>query len=698
MKQCYLSAILAAGLVATHLCFAQEANESMTTEDVVVTATRFLDRYQDKPVSVTVISAKELSQSTARTVPELLSLQAGLGGSDLYGNNGARASVDLRGFGATAAQNTLILLDGRRLNDIDISGVQWSAVPLDSLERIEIVRNGGSVLYGDGAVAGVINLITRKPGVNGNEGAISRSAGNFGVRAGRVEGEIAGADVGLRGGGSYFESDGFRKNNRNIESGVYAEIRGDWDNDALAVRLSGAHQNLRLPGGRFVQPSIAQNELESDRRGTSTPKDYAARDDAILHMDYSHNTGPVSGILGVSYRRKVQTSYFDRSGFPDYREVDLDVLSLTPRLRVDHSNSTLPGVLVVGIDWYSWDYQLSLASSPAGIGQPVHRVKAGQNNRAAYLMETFSIGSSTTATAGLRRERFKIQAKDAFDPTAPNPSFFGGGASEGTQKEKQKAMELGLRHAFSSDLSGFARVAKAFRFATVDEVYESSTTFDQEFQFLRPQTSKTYEFGADWRSSTTDLQFGIFRTDLRNEIHLDPFTSGIGNTNLPPSRRQGFEFELKKKPSNSADLRFAYTYTDAKFLKGTFPGGPFTPTNVGIAGNAVPLVPRHRAILSANISLPQQFRLGLVTSYVSDQFMENDEENSLGIKIPAYALTDMDIAYDANKWTMGLKVSNLFDREYYNYAVRSQFTPDRYSAYPLPGRSVLFTVKVDFSN
>ena len=78
------------------------------------------------------------------------------------GKNGAGTSVDLRGFGATASSNTLVLLNGRRLNDIDLSGVDLSAIPRDSIERIEITRgNSGAVLYGDGAVGGVINIITK---------------------------------------------------------------------------------------------------------------------------------------------------------------------------------------------------------------------------------------------------------------------------------------------------------------------------------------------------------------------------------------------------------------------------------------------------------------------------------------------------------------------------------------------------------
>jgi iron complex outermembrane receptor protein len=138
--------------------FAHAATDSLN--EVVVTATRFKDKSADKPVNMTVITREDIQHSSARTLPELLSIQAGISTRDIFGNNAASASVDIRGFGAAAGQNTLILLDGRSITDPDLSGVQWSAIPFASIERIEIMRGSGAVLYGDGASSGVINIIT----------------------------------------------------------------------------------------------------------------------------------------------------------------------------------------------------------------------------------------------------------------------------------------------------------------------------------------------------------------------------------------------------------------------------------------------------------------------------------------------------------------------------------------------------------
>jgi iron complex outermembrane receptor protein len=78
---------------------------------------------------------------------------------------------------------------------------------------------------------------------------------------------------------------------------------------------------------------------------------------------------------------------------------------------------------------------------------------------------------------------------------------------------------------------------------------------------------------------------------------------------------------------------------------------------------------------------------------MGDQYMDNDEGNSLGVKIPSYTVTDLKLAHRAGRWTLSAAVNNLFNEKYYNYAVRSQFVADRYNAYPLPERNVMLALE-----
>ena len=169
----------------------------------------------------------------------------------------------------------------------------------------------------------------------------------------------------------------------------------------------------------------------------------------------------------------------------------------------------------------------------------------------------------------------------------------------------------------------------------------------------------------------------------------------MGNRNLPPSRRQGVELETAWQASSALRLTAGYAYTDAKFREGMLPGGPFAiGSNLGIAGKRVPLVPEHKLNLGLAWEIAARTRLSAALTGVSKQMMDNDEPNSLGVQIPAFAVADLKLARDFNWGRLAAAVNNLFDEDYYTYAVRSQFTADRYAVYPLPGRSFSATAEL----
>lgn len=664
-------------------------------EEVVVTATRFNEHYIDKPVNVTVITAEDIRQSAAKTVPELLSEQAGIAIHDFFGNNAATTTVDLRGFGITGGQNTLILVDGRRASDIDLSGVQWSAVPLAAIERIEIVRGGGAVMYGDGATSGVVNIITRSPTTLGNGITVQGKAGSYATTETQVNANYFGSRSGFNVSASNYESDGYRANNQNRQSNALADFRLLTEGGDLTLKLGADHQGIRLPGARTVQPSAGVNQLETDRRGAQTPLDYAQRDGNRASFDWRQDTRFGEFNIGAGYRDKKQTSYFDFGGFPDYRVVDLDVWSFTPRVKIAQPLFGHANTLVAGFDWYHWNYRLRRSDAVADIGQPFNTVAAMQENAAFYVHDTTRVSERTTLNAGVRRERFRINADDLFDPAAPGGAF-GSGAPPGSQRENAYAYELGVRYQLLPALALIGKTGRSYRFANVDEIYETSALFTNQFQFLRPQTARTHEAGMETQMTRGRLRATLFTIDINDEIHLDPFTSGIGNTNLPPSRRQGLELEGKWQAWRTLTLAAAYTYTDARFREGVFMGGGGALANQVIAGKAVPLVPRHKLNLNASWAIGPQTRLNALVTYVGEQYLDNDEANTLGVKIPAYTVADLKLIHRSGAWTLSGAINNLLNEKYYNYAVRSQFTPDRYNAYPLPERNVMMALEYAF--
>jgi len=698
MKRCIIAAALVfAAAVQTQPALAASAPNELAP--VVVTATRFKDRYDDKPVNVTVITTEDIERSAAKTVPDLLVEQAGIHIHDFFGNNAATTTIDLRGFGIGGTQNTLILVDGRRAADLDLSGVQWSALPMSAIERIEIVRGGGAVLYGDGATSGVINIITRTPLTQPTGAILGARAGSYGTNQLSATANYSGEKIGFNVTASDFESDGYRNNNYNRQSNALADFRFLTGHSEVALKLGTDHQGIRLPGARQVQPSTGVNQLVTDRRGTQTPLDWSQRNGNRMNLDWKHDIELGEFNLGLGWRDKEQISYFDffvpgLGAFPDFRIADLDVWSFSPRLKMAPG---LPGgkhTLVLGLDWQRWDYQLRRSNATTNIGRPFNIIDASQQTVGFYAQDSLQVSDRLTLSAGLRSESLAIDAADHFDAAAPGGAG-GSGAPARLQRESEKAYELGARYVVAKGTALIAKTGRSYRFANVDEIYETSALFTNQFQFLRPQTARHHELGVETRSARTWLRAALFQVDVRDEIHLDAFTTGTGNTNLPPSRRRGLELEGKWQPLRQLALSGSYTYVDARFRDGVLPGGAFTQTNVVIAGKTVPLVPRHKINLGATWSFTEKTRLGALATYVAQQYMDNDQGNTLGTQIPSYAVADLKLSHREGPWTMAAAINNLFDRKYYNYAVRSQFVIDRYNAYPLPERN--FGVSVEYA-
>jgi iron complex outermembrane receptor protein len=288
------------------------------------------------------------------------------------------------------------------------------------------------------------------------------------------------------------------------------------------------------------------------------------------------------------------------------------------------------------------------------------------------------LGSATKLSLGGRYEWFEIDADDRFDATAPG-GLFGSGAQPGSQDEAQYAWELGLNHRLDPQHALFARLARSFRFATVDEVYGFSPGFLHEFQFLKPQTSQDAQIGWEWGSGRSRLRTAAYYMRVRDEIHLDIYSAGVGNTNFSPLERYGVELEAHGR-LDSVDVHAAYTLAFAEFTDGTLDG-------VALEGKDVPLVPRHKLSLGAVWHIDGKTRMSADVHYVSSQRMENDEPNRFDQKIPAYTLLDLKLIRQIGNWQLSAALNNLLDEDYYTYAVHSASNPDRFNAYPLPGRN-----------
>ncbi len=656
---------LALGVSAAFPAFAQQPLE-LTTEDIVVTATRFEQSGADTPIGVTTINRTQIEDSGAQTVIQVLSRFAGVGFRDATGSPDRQ--VDLRGFGVNGDQNTLVLIDGLRINDNELNSVRWSAIPLAAVERIEILRGGGAVLYGSGATGGVINIIMRVPRSGERAVHAEAGAGSYDTRSVGANAFLSGDKVGVRATAQHVESDNYRDNNllrqRNAELALYTLGSGA----RFGLSIGAENQDLGLPGAR------TREQLETDRRGATNPGDYSDRETVFARAFAKAAAGSTEFAADLAYRKKIADALL----FGGFTKVDAtaEVWTLAPRLRLGHNAFGLDNSLVAGIDWEQWDYA-STVTGPAA-------VSAEQDVRALYAQHSTDFPSATRLTIGARMQHVGYEARDATS-NAPYAS--------GTQDLDVNAYELALRQGLPGDWSVYGRLGSSFRVATVDEIYSQfgGPLFDPKVAFLEPQTSNDREAGVEWAGSKSSFRAALFYMDLENEIRFKPDT--FENVNLDPTRRYGAEIDAAWRPSSSTQIGVSYAYTVAKFRDGTQGG-------VNLEDKNVPLVPRQRAVLTGRKSWMQGTSLYGEVSYVGAQYFDNDQTNDFVEQMPAYVLVDARLAHQIGRLRLSATVQNLTDRKYFSYGIRSlnPLTPTLYNAYPAAERSVFFTAEYQFGD
>jgi len=650
----------------------------------------------------TVITAQEIAHSPAQTLQEIIAQAPGVQLTSLFGGvNGVKTSVDLRGFGAFATSNTLVLINGRRLNDIDMAGVDFSTIPRDSIERIEITRgNSGAVLYGDNAVGGVINIVL-KNGVGGPPVAIRGEAGvgSFNQRMASISAATNFGPWSTSFYGNGIKSDGYRANNALDQRNGVGNINYTTPDLKAFVTVTGDDQKLGLPGGRLVDPSIGVNELVTARTAAATPFDYGNQQGKSVTAGFTKTLwNGVDLIVDGGVRKKdTQSAFFGAvpfaSPFPSfsstYNDAALQTWSITPRLSVKNAIFGVPSQILTGIDYYDATFRQERGAFK-GV-PPGHTYDLSQQTLAGYWQHTLGLLSTTDFSYGARIQNTSLSARDRYNPNAPDCALFfncSAQASPLDSNETQYALHVGLEHRFNDVFSVFGRAARAFRTPNVDERVASGPAFDAFFNpipgnfQLKTQTSHDIEGGFRIKSGGFQMQSSIYGMDLENEIHFVPAL--FFNLNLDPTRRYGSETSASLRVSDSVLLRGGVAYTRAVFREGPF------------AGNDVPLVSRYTATGGVTWNIWKDYVVADATVRAwSERFMDNDQNNTQR-RIPADATIDLKLsgAYEHFFWSVS--VNNLFNALYYDYAIASSFTPGRFAAYPLPGRTYMVKAGATF--
>lgn len=624
------------------------AQTTPSLREVVVHATRFPEQAQSLPLGVSIVTADEIRASGAATVNEALMRVLGVvGRQDFYG--AGDFGLDLRGFGATADNNQIVILDGQRLSEADISGSRLAVIPIESVERIEVLRGSGAVLYGEGATGGVV-VITTKAGLGKdrrNQAMLQAGAGSDHLRDLRASATVAAGGFSLDVNGQKRQGDNHREHFRSDNE--TASVTGQWSNDWLRVGLRHSRDDLdaQLPGAL----SLAQFE--------ANPRQSAPDQRSTASID-GERTGVFATALlrdwqleaDAGTRSKGVRSRF-ASGSADY---DVDAKNHGLRARNETAFGNWRNIFVAGVDRAEWkrDAEFVFFGFPSSS-------RAKQTSRAWYLKDDVILPSRTRLSAGWRNER--IRKDDRGTDTRVD--------------DRQHAWELGASQPLGASVVAYARAGRSYRLPAFDEF-----NFPGFGAALVPQTSRDFELGARHAAEGEKLELRFFRSRLTNEIGFDPAapdTFGFGgNVNFDPSQRQGVELDASKAVTRSLTLRLNAAVREASFRSGTY------------AGKDVPLVPRRTLALRADWQPLAQHRVSGGVHWVGPQYADFNNTR----RIPSYATADVRYAYQWKQLEFSVAVNNLFDRKYYSQAfLRAPAYTDLY-VYPEAGRTFFAAVKV----
>jgi iron complex outermembrane receptor protein len=638
---------------------AQDAVAGITAPHVVVTASRFEQRPERLPIGMTVIGEREILEARGSTLPDLLERQPGFFVRDNAGS--PNRQIDLRGFGVTGDQNTLILLNGQRISENELSAADLSSIPLAGIERIEILRGSGAVLYGGGATGGTINIITRGAAPGTEEARVTGTAGSFGTAGLAVNASKGGETFGIAVHADHRQSDNYRRENDLRQQSVGGELSWRMPTGRVFLRFSAGQQDLRLPG------SLPESRAAIDPRAATRFGEWSGLDSSRISLGTVQSIAGAEVAFDLAHRERKSRS-FQLGGFNDLIG---RVTSASPRVRLPFQAFGATHSLVLGADWDDWSYSNAF-DSPFFASTAT----ASQGNLAGYLQHTAQFPSGFGITVGGRQHRVVNQVRD-------------GGILD--QTRDLGAYELALRQELPGGLSAFVRLAQSFRVATVDENRFLAA-------LLEPQKSKDREIGLQGAVGSAWWRASVFQSNLSNEITFIPGNleaSGFGtNANLPPTRRQGVELAASTPVGERVVVTGSYGYTDATVREGVFQG-------IDISGRRVPLVPQHSATGSVAWQVDERLRLRAAVRHFGEQPYDNDQANAFGRFMPAYTVVDFVGGYEIGPWRFTGSVLNVLDKRYSTWGiVRIDSTTRAYDPdariYPAPGRTFLVTAEYRF--
>jgi iron complex outermembrane receptor protein len=622
-----------------------------TLPTYVVTASRTEEDTMSVPDQVTVISEDDIKKSGKTELIDVLSDMAGI--SFRSYSTGAEAQASMRGFGENSFGRVQVLVDGRSMNNPDMNGINWLSIPLSSIKKIEILDGPSAVLYGSGAVGGVINIITKEssPGVTA-EATLAYGSNN--TRQALVNAGYATERAGFLLSADIYRTDGFRERTENRDTNV--TINGFFDaTDKLTLKPYATYSSIyyQMPGGLTKaqyddDPSVAINQKDD-----GAEKSLGGGFSALFAA-----TDRLSVELPVSYLHKDRSAAMQ--SWSSWTDVTQQTFGAKPKVEYSGDYDWGPYRISGGFDFAGALHDATNYSDSKRTVQ-TYTYDLSQFTYAPWTRTTLSLPHKLALTAGARFDAERIAANKK--------------ASNIDESDTASAFvyDIALSYRPIDALSVYAKYNTTFRYPFIDEKAQltgyGTDTFNKD---LDPETGRNAEIGVKYRygdllTATANAYWLVMQDEITyNENYL--------NVNLNETSRLGGSASVGITPIRYLRLDLGASYVHAVFSKDDAANGYDK-------GDRIPLVPDLTGRAAITGILPMGFTLGSDVTWTGEQayYVNKKRETQDGYALVGLSFNAAPPAFK-DKFSIGARIDNLLDRKYASYIYSSTY-------YPAEGRS-----------
>jgi iron complex outermembrane receptor protein len=634
------------------------------------------------PARVTTLDEAQVDAYEPRILSDALKSVAGFSTYDDLGSP-YKLNLASRGFYSSPVvglpQGLAVFLDGVRMNEPEASQVNFDLLPMDHIQRIEILSGNGSLL-GRNALGGAINLVTAR-GTGPTSGTVELSGGSFG--AARGEAHVSGkARNGMDWyvGGNYNREDGWRQETG--DEGYQGFVNLGKLGETSGIRFQGFYARDRAEPAGSLPESIFAEHADSN----------------LTTGDYENlwaYQGSVQAYKQFGLGRASATVYFRRhraERFNANQEDDPDAFGISYNNSFGYTadyrwttvlNNTTALSLRGGVDGEVTRVKIDIFADSTKFG--LGRTLTTQARSPLWDVAPFAAADLTmgkvTLSAGARYDYVRIPFENLVNPEGDTTATY-----------KRFNPRIGASVEVAPGASVFASWGQAFRAPAVIENACADPESPCPLPFalgddppLQPVRASTLEGGVRYTGDRVSASGSVYYTSVRNDIFLSPFGnedepagSSIDGffVNLDQTRRVGLEASGAYTFPEGHSVYLNYSYTRATFqsnadiftIRSSEDAGgepvinPFPTVNSVTPGDRLPLVPDHQIKFGGLARVGRYISVGTDGRYIGRQYLRGDEANVTD-RLDGYFVADARVGVEFGRWEINGIVTNLFQNE-----------------------------------